>query len=269
LIDYLYINLIINNMIKFYKGDAAKYNPEEHGEGIYFTNDTSEILHNNISYSGKKDYTSSLEDKTLETSYDIGGIKKGTKVEDLEGKTYNDLFDEILFPTVYPTFVDVSASISLKPGKAATREIGSAAPKADDFATSYNPGSIILNGVKQADRGGAHDTDNSFIYYGNNADNRVLPTIVSEGNTSYKYRAAYAQGPQPIDSKKNDYDRFLDAGTVDSDAFNVNGTWPWYASTVTAGSLTKQSLISWDTNKSMHTGEFTVKPHSKDLPQMF
>jgi hypothetical protein len=138
-------------MIKFYKGDAVKYNPEEHGEGIYFTNDTSEILHNGMSYSGKKDYTSSLEDKTLETAYDIGGIKKGTKVEDLEGKTYNDLFDEILFPTVYPTFVDPSATINLpnlSSDQKLVLEIGSKAPDETDFITNYNPGSINLNGVK-------------------------------------------------------------------------------------------------------------------------
>jgi hypothetical protein len=30
--------------IKFYKGDSAKFNETDHGGGIYFTNDTKEIL---------------------------------------------------------------------------------------------------------------------------------------------------------------------------------------------------------------------------------
>lgn len=253
-------------MIKFYKGDAEKYNPEEHGEGIYFTNDTSEILHNNISYSGKKDYTSSLEDKTLETAYDIGGIKKGTKVEDLEGKTYNDLFDEILFPTVYPTFVDPSATISLT-RYTAVQEIGSTAPTIRNFITTYDPGSINLNGVRQNNRGGDLDEGNSFIYVGEESTN--LPTTVALGNTNYYYKAAYKEGPPPKDNKGNDYSP-LGPGSVVSEAVTVNGTWPWYASTVTAGSLTKQPLVRWNaTVGAMGTGEFTVKPHSQDLPQMF
>lgn len=256
-------------MIKFYKGDAEKYNPEEHGEGIYFTNDTSEILHNGISYSGKKDYTSSLEDKTLETAYDIGGIKKGTKVEDLEGKTYNDLFDEILFPTVYPTFVNPSATISLT-NYNAVQEIGSLAPIRRNFTTNYDPGSINLNGVKQNNRGG--DLSSESIYV-NEESNTTFPETVALGNTSYYYKVSYEEGPQPKDNKGNDYYDPLDAGFVISEkAAVVNGTWPWYASTSSAtlsNPVVKQKLIAWDTKEGeMSTGEFQTQP-SGNLPQVF
>lgn len=255
-------------MIKFYKGDAAKYNPEEHGEGIYFTNDTSEILHNGISYSGKKDYTSSLEDKTLETAYDIGGIKKGTKVEDLEGKTYNDLFDEILFPTVYPTFIDPSATISLT-NYNSVQEIGSSAPTRRNFTTNYDPGSINLNGVKQNNRGGDLDEGNSFIYVGEESTN--LPTTVALGNTNYYYKAAYKEGPPPKDNKGNDYSP-LGPGSVVSEAVTVNGTWPWFASTSSAtlsNPVVKQALVAWNSSVGkMSTGEFETQP-SGTLDQVF
>ena len=255
-------------MIKFYKGDAAKYNPEEHGEGIYFTNDTSEILHDGISYSGKKDYTSSLEDKTLETAYDIGGIKKGTKIEDLEGKTYNDLFDEILFPTVDPTFVDPSATISLNNYKS-VQEVGYKAPDQTNFITTYDPGSINLNGIKQNNRGGDLG-EGSFIYI-NEESNTTFPTTVALGNTDYYYKAFYKEGPQPKDNKGNDYDSPLEAGSVISKPVTVNGTLPWFATTNTSGVLTKQSLISWNENSDMQAGKtgigFELQPHSKNAPQ--
>ena len=288
--------------INFFRGLRASYNQELHGTGIYFATDTLEIIHGGKSYSGLlevgksvKDialvdgvmtitytdsttttvevgsgkYQSNIEDKNIAMTTKYGDFAVGTKVSALEGKTYDELFDGILFPTVNPTFTAPSASIALK-SYAATQEVGATAPTADNFTTGYNAGAINLNGSKQANRGGAQDTANSFIYYGSSADNKTLPTTVAEGSTSYKYRAAFAEGPQPKNNKGVDYSSPLAASYVDSTAVTVNGTWPWYASTATAGSLTKQSLVAWNaTAGAMSTGEFTVQPHTAAVPQMF
>lgn len=288
--------------INFFRGLRASYNQELHGTGIYFATDTLEIIHGGKSYSGLlevgksvKDialvdgvmtitytdsttttvevgsgkYQSNIEDKNIAMTTKYGDFAVGTKVSALEGKTYDELFDGILFPTVNPTFATPSASIALK-NYATTQEVGSVAPTADNFTTGYNAGAINLNGVKQANRGGAQDTANSFIYYGSSADNKTLPTTVAEGSTSYKYRAAFAEGPQPKNNKGVDYSSPLAASYVDSAAVTVNGTWPWYASTVTAGQLTKQSLVAWNaTAGAMSSGEFTVQPHTASTPQMF
>lgn len=290
-------------IISFYRGIKDAYAPE-HASGIYFATDTGEIIHNGKSYSGLLEvgksvqnitlvdgvmtitytdsstttveigsgkYQSNIEDKDLAMPNAVGGIAKNTKLSALEGKTYDAIFDDLLFPTVNPTFTNVSASISLKSGQASTREVGSAAPAASDFSTSYSAGQITLNGTKQANRGGAHDTANSFIYYGSSAENTTLPTTVSLGNTSYKYRAAYAEGPQPKDNKGNNYSSPLAAGTVDSSACTVNGTYPWFASTATASAETpvvKQALVAWNaTAGNMSTGEFEVQA-SGNLPQV-
>lgn len=292
-------------MIKFYKGLRNLYNEGTHGSGIYFATDTLEILHGGKSYSGLleeeksvKDitlvnglmtitytddstneveigsgkYSSNIEDKTLAMPNAVGGIAKGTKLEALEGKSYDAIFDDLLFPTVNPTFTAPSATIKFN-GYSNVQEVGAVAPTASNFTTGYNAGQITLNGVKQADRGGTHDTANSFIYYGGDASNTTLPTTVVEGNTSYKYRAAYNEGPQPKDNKGNDYSSPLTKGTVDSSAVTVNGTYPWFASTATAGELTKQSLISWNsTAGSMTAGGttgFEIQPHTTAAPQMF
>ena len=216
-------------------------------------------------------YESSIEDKTLEMPSAVGGLGKGTTVESLEGKTFSQMFDDILFPTVNPTFTAPTASIQFK-SYTSTKEVGSAAPTASNFTTSYNAGAITLNGVKQNNRGGAIDSDNSFIYVNGDADNKTLPAKVSLGATTYKYRASYSEGPQPKDNKGNDYDAPLAAGYVDSSAVTLNGTYPWFASTASASAenpVAKQSLVAWNsTAGSMSTGNFELQP-SGTLPQVF
>lgn len=293
-------------MAVFFRGLKEKYNLSNHGGGIYFATDTKEIIQNGIAFTGELpdknliedvalnaegdkivvthvdgstseiavgsgDYESAIEDKNLAMPNAVGGIAKGTKLSDIEGKTINAIFDDLLFPTVNPTFTAPSASIKFN-GYAATQEVGTVAPTASQFTVGFNAGAINLNGVKQASRAGAQDTAASFIYYGDSADNTELPTSVALGNTSYKYRAAFAEGPQPKDNKGGDYLSPLAAGTVDSAAVTVNGTYPWFASTGSATAenpVVKQALVAWNaTVGAMSTGNFTVQP-SGTLAQVF
>ena len=291
-------------MIKFYRGPYASYVKETHGDGIYFAIDKGIIKMNGKDYIGQLanstavksialntdgdkfivtyldgtttgieaasgEYESMIADKNLTTPNAVGGIAKGTKVSSLEGKTFAEMFDDLLFPTVNPTFTAPSASIAWK-NYATVQEVGSTGPTVDNFTVGYNAGAINLNGVKQANRGGSHDTANSFIYVNGDATNKQLPTKLALGSTKFKYRAAFGVGPQPKNNKGGDYSSPLAAGTVDSTEISVNGTYPWYASTATAGTLTKQSLVSWNTTAgAMSSGEFTVQPHTAAAPQMF
>jgi hypothetical protein len=58
-----------------------------------------------------------------------------------------------LFPTIYPTYIEPSATIKLK-NYNDVQLVGAKAPLVTDFTCTYNPGSININGVKQSDRGG-------------------------------------------------------------------------------------------------------------------
>lgn len=301
-------------MIQFFRGLYSSYNQTAHGSGIYFATDKGIIKVNGKDYigplgdstavksitlneSGDKfiityldgtsteietasgEYESNISDKTLAMPSAVGGIAKDTKINQLEGKTYSELFDDLLFPTVNPTFTEPSASIAFK-NYTSTQEVGSAGPTSGNFTVSYNPGQITLNGVKQNDRGGAQDATNSYIYVNGNTSNKTLPTKVTLGSTTFKYKAAFAQGPQPKNNKGGDYSTPLAAGTVDSGdnptsasrQVTLNGTYPWYASTSTATStnpVVKQSLVAWNTTAgNMSTGQFTVQP-SGTLPQVF
>lgn len=173
--------------------------------------------------SGK--YKSGITNKSLTMDQTYGDFKKGeTKVGDLEDKTYDELFDGILFPTVYPTITNPTASIARR-GYSATQEVGATGPTANNFTTSYDAGAITLSGIKQNNRGGEQNVANSFIYVNGDNTNKTLPSIVALGNTTFKYRAAYAEGPQPKDNKGNNFDSPLAAGSVDSGAITLTGAY--------------------------------------------
>lgn len=293
-------------MKKFYRGLKEKYVLATHGDGIYFATDTKEIIQDGIVYTGELpdknliqdvalnadgdklvithvdgtssevelssgEYESNIDDKNLTMPNAVGGIAKGTKLSDIEGKTINAILDDLLFPTVTPTFTAPSATIKFN-GYAATQEVGAAAPTESQFTTSFSKGQITLNGVKQADRAGDLIPADSFIYWGDDTSNTELPATVALGNTSYKYHAAFAEGPQPKDNKGNDYSSPLAEGSVNSSAVTVNGTYPWFASTGSATAenpVVKQALVAWNTTVgAMSTGNFTVQP-SGTLAQVF
>lgn len=233
----------------------------------HHTNEINEIKDSILNIDVESVYESVIEDTTLTVPTTVGGIEKGTKLEDLNNKSFSYLFDSLLFPTVVPTFTDPSASISLKNFNSVVK-LGTTGPTISNFNTSFNRGAINLNGVKQDNRAGELDTEQSYIYVssGNGSlDGSALSTL---GTTNYKYRAYYKEGPQPKDNKGNDYSTPLNAGYKDSSAVSINVTLPWFAST-SADGVVEQSLISWNTTAgNMSTGNFVLQP-SGTTPQVF
>lgn len=263
-----------------FTGLKASYKPAaDHLDKLYFTTDTHELLVNGTSYSGGVSAVSINETTLKITMIDgstktvdlaeilkyksalandiatvnaLGGIPAGTTVAQLKNKTFSQLFDELIFPTVNPTFENPTASLSLKSTSTTPiiQEVGTtgaSVPVAESFNTGYNPGAIKIAGVKKQDRGGALDSANSFIYINNTPTNKTFPTEIPEGSITYKYRAAYRQGPQPLDSKGNNYQTPLPAGTVDSGAVTINGVYPYYTNKDNISAFAKLGLTTSNT----------------------
>ena len=241
-----------------FMGLRASYKPAaDHLDKLYFATDTHELLVNGTSYSGGVS-TVSIEETTLKiTTIDgssktvdlaeilkyksaladdiatvnaLGGIPAGTTVAQLKNKTFSQLFDELIFPTVNPTFEAPTAFLSLT--KISTiQEVGTtgaSVPVAASFNKVYNPGAIKIAGVKKQNRGGYLKPNESFIYINNDPNRKEFPTEIPEGGINYRYRAAYAQGPQPLDSKGNNYQTPLPAGTVNSLHITIDGVYPYF-----------------------------------------
>lgn len=183
-------------------------------------------------------YESSL-DPTVATVEKLGGFAAGTTVAQLTGKSYDEIFDTLIFPTVNPTFTAPSASISLKSYQN-VQEIGANAPSAANFNVSFNAGAITLAGKKQNNRAGKQDMEASKILYGSSKV-ESLPEKVVAGAMDYYYRAAYAEGPQPKDSKGNNYQTPLAAGSVDSGT-TVTGYRAAYSGLVSTNAITEEVI---------------------------
>lgn len=262
-----------------FSGVKANYKPAaEHLDKLYFATDTHELLVNGTSYSGgvtavaiegttlkitmvdgsvkTVDLAEILKYKSalsgnIATVNDLGGIPAGTTVAQLKNKTFSQLFDELIFPTVNPTFENPTASLSLKSTSTTPiiQEVGTtgaSVPVAASFNTAYNPGAIKIAGVKKQNRGGDLQSAGSFIYINNDSANKTFPTEIPEGSITYKYRAAYDQGPQPLDSKGNNYLNPLTAGIVDSDAVIINGVYPYFTNKDNNAAFAKLALTIYN-----------------------
>lgn len=198
-------------------------------------------------YAKKSDisYTTDLPD-SLVVPQTIGGINKGTKVSDLEGSTISQMFDNLLFPEVQPTIQAPSATIYFKDtfSSNGVYEVGTTAPIAANFNTSFNRGTCTVVGQANKNRAGNLDSDNSFIYYGGNTSTKTLPAKVTLGTMQYNYHAAYAQGDTLVTSKGNKASvtpNPLPAGSVNSSNLTIFGTYPYYCNGQSASSSSGDS----------------------------
>ena len=198
-------------------------------------------------YAKKSDisYTTDLPD-SLVVPQTIGGINKGTKVSDLEGSTISQMFDNLLFPEVQPTIQAPSATIHFKDtfSSNGVYEVGTTAPIAANFNTSFNRGTCTVVGQADKNRAGNLDSGNSFIYYGGNTSTKTLPAKVTLGTMQYNYYAAYAQGDTLVTSKGNKASvtpNPLPAGSVNSSNLTIFGTYPYYCNGQSASSSSGDS----------------------------
>lgn len=198
-------------------------------------------------YAKKSDisYTTDLPD-SLVVPQTIGGINKGTKVSDLEGSTISQMFDNLLFPEVQPTIQAPSATIHFKDtfSSNGVYEVGTTAPIAANFNTSFNRGTCTVVGQADKNRAGNLDSGNSFIYYGGNTSTKTLPAKVTLGTMQYNYYAAYAQGDTLVTSKGNKASvtpNPLPTGSVNSSNLTIFGTYPYYCNGQSASSSSGDS----------------------------
>lgn len=279
-----------------FSGLKASYKPAaDHLDKLYFATDTHELLVNGTSYSGGVSavsiegttlkitmvdgssktvdlaeilkYKSALADD-IATVNALGGIPAGTTVAQLKNKTFSQLFDELIFPTVNPTFEAPTAFLSLNriPTIQEVGTTGASVPVGASFNTVYNPGAIKIAGVKKQNRGGDLKANESFIYINNAPANKKFPTEIPEGSIIYKYRAAYAQGPQPLDSKGNNYQTPLPAGTVDSAPITINGVYPYFTNKDNNEVFAKLALTTFNTLSALKFKAEGPNKHTFKLP---
>lgn len=227
-------------------GDNLQFREIKGGAGITIdTSDNTIII--DASGGAGATYNSTL-DPSLAAPETVGGIEAGTTVGDLLGSTFTEFVDDLLFPTVYPTFVNPNNSFG--DNVASLQEVGDNLNI--NFTATFSRGSINIGGVFQNYRSGL---PNTYTYTGTGltasypstslTDNRTVNSYnVIIGTQSWTNTVSYDIGPQPLDSKGDPYDSPLSAGTTSVKTTSFEGVYPLYATTSNITTLTKQSLVS-------------------------
>jgi hypothetical protein len=157
---------------------------------------------------------------------EVGAVEAGETI--LEGTTLTELVQMIFTKVYFPTYTPPSATMTRS--GSATYEVGTNAP-ITLTVTTFNRGSINgdLDGgvwnpaLFQNFRAGALDF---YIINGVNTgviNNDAIVHPVVQGTNTFTSQVFYLDGPQPIDSKGNNYNSPLPAGSVSPASVSVTG----------------------------------------------
>ena len=177
----------------------------------------------------------------------VGGIVAG---DILTGKTYTDLFEELLVPTLFPMIVAPSGTMTRYISPNALYEINEVLTI--EFEQDFNRGSITPPYGTNGYRSGV-----PLGYYYNGAglplivpssamsDAQVISNYhVLNGINSWNGHVEYSAGQQPKDSKGNNYNSPLPQGVTSVQYCTLEGVYPVFANTVLINNQTQQPLVS-------------------------
>ena len=214
-------------------GDALQFRELKAGQNLSIdVSGNLIIIDASISGGGTPTYDTAL-DPSLAMPSTVGGIPFGTLVNDLKGDTLIKMWDDLLFPTVEPTYVVPNNSFGDNQGP--YEEIGDSI--AITFTAGFNRGQILVSGNFQDYRSGL---PNTYTYTGTGIVGVVSSTSLSDvstltgytvliGTQTWTNTVSYDEGPQPYDNKGNPYDSSLAAGTTSSKSVSFEGIYPIYA----------------------------------------
>ena len=275
---YVYVKSLKSKKVGFkYVEDAQvdEYLPFATGEGvkditlsgstitITYSDNSTKNIYLPASSGGGNTYVSKIEDKNVAMTTEHGDFKVGTKVSALEGKSYDELFDGILFPTLNPShgtpsltgFVVSNTLVELGNDVLSVTE----AQLKRATWTTYNNGMPYTGEVKSIIYN--FNINNNSYSQISDLDNKVYESL---GNQTYKATINYDAGQPPKNNKGVVVGNLAcPEGKVEATR-TINVTAPWYVYSV------KQPLITWNNIAgAMSTGEFDVDPHTSENPQMF
>ena len=191
---------------------------------------------------------------------DVGGIVAGTTYP--VGTTYDELWAELLSPTLYPTLVAPSATLSATGDK--LLEKGSSL--STTMTVTFDRGSITPAYGTNGYRSGA--ASSYSLNSGAAQSSNTFAVTVTESTTSYQASVNYAAGEQPKDSDGEDYSSPLPAGNVATNIINYEFVDALWANTATIASIAKLDLVSADAQLKVFQfpAATTVYPEVFDVP---
>ena len=183
--------------------------------------------------------------KAITAAIEVGGIDVGDNFA--IGTSYDDMWDALLNPTLYPTFTNPSATLSYSADT--YYEVGTSIA-AKSATVTLNRGTIAPAYGTSGYRSGAAtnyalassgaDTEYSDSSASSGSFSVPALTRATKGNIVLTATVSYAAGEQPKDSKGNNYDSPLAAGSKTASK-TIQFIQPYYygkSSTATVSSFT-------------------------------
>ena len=236
-------------------GDDLKFRTIKGVDPIFITYGDLDTIQIDLSM-GQSVHTSNVVydnslDPSLAMPNTVGGIPAGTTAGDLEGETVKAILNDLLFPTVNPTFINPSNTFV--DDVAGLYEVNT--PLTIEYTASFNRGQILVSSNFQNYRSGLPHS----YYYTDPSGNTLLTDIssnilsntqtitgyvVKQGIQTWRSNVGYLTGPQPLDNKGNPYGSPLPDGSTGFKSISIQGAYPLFGTTSVISTLTKQSLVS-------------------------
>ena len=203
--------------------------------------------------SGDGTYDSALS-TTQEVPTSIGGIEAGTTVAQLEGQTFSQLFDQLLFPAIQPT--TTAPSITFSDDIANLVEIGTSATI--NFSTGANRGTVnntwnattepYAGSVSAASYSGSTTGSLSVGPGATDVDDFTVSSYsVTEGNHSWTLSVTFSAGTDYDDSNGNTIPGSAYAGGTLTKSTSFEGVYPIFLGNDANGE-DKRALASHSAN---------------------
>lgn len=196
----------------------------------------------------------------LTTSVTVGGITSGTEYE--AGTSLEQIFRDMLNPVAYPVLTNPSVSLAGSGNKL----LEAGATLAVTLTATFSRGSINPAYGTSGYRSGA--VQGYTLNNGTEQAENTWSETVSASNKTFKCSARYAAGEQPKDSKGNDYNSPLPAGSVESGTVTYDFVDAMWANTSNITTVAKLSLVAKSTKQRDMTfpAQTVANPEIFDIP---
>jgi hypothetical protein len=178
-----------------------------------------------------------------EVPYAVGGIPAETDVATLNGKTFSQMFDELLFPTINPT--DNPGSLVSTTSRI-YEEIGDVINVI--VTSTFTQGTWTVVGQSNRNYYGAatlfffsSSTDTEFS---NSNPYTFSDYVVTSGLNNFPTAVSHSIGDQPVNSKGANYLSPISAGKLIDNTVSFTGIYPWFYGSSSAATLSVATIVT-------------------------
>ena len=196
----------------------------------------------------------------MTTGITVGGIDSGTTYE--EGTPIETVLNDLLNPTLYPSFTNPSLSLS----GSGSHLLETGATQAVTLTATFNRGSINPAYGTSGYRSG--EATGYILNGGIEQSGNTWSETVSASNKTFQATANYAAGEQPKDSKGGNYDSPLPAGSKSSGTVTYDFVDAMWANTANIATIAKLSLVAKSTKQRdmVFPAQTVANPEIFDIP---